>query len=200
KPEARSVDASPESLISPADARLLVYDLTQKEMLPVKGYWYTLFDLLLSQPLANEFADSWCFVYRLAPCDYHRFHYSDDGRQENVVRIPGVLHSVNPIALSAVNTLLAKNYREVTVMHTSHFGKVVQVEVGAMMVGRIVQVSYHAGDFKRGGEKGWFEFGGSTIVQLISKDAVRPDADLLEHSAKGLETLVRMGERLGTAK
>lgn len=199
KPEARPVDPSPESLISPADARLLVYDLAQQGMLPVKGYWYALSDFLQHQALVKAYSNAWCLVYRLAPCDYHRFHYIDDGRQDSVVRIPGVLHSVNPIALSAVNTLLAKNYREVTVLHTSHFGKVVQTEVGALMVGRIVQHNNLACSFKRGDEKGWFEFGGSTIVQLIHKDVALPDADLLERSRNGLETLVRMGERVGCA-
>jgi len=147
--------------------------------------------------LAREYADGWCFVYRLAPCDYHRYCYIDTGSQDEVRRIKGVLNSVNPVALSAVNSLMAKNYRELTILHTENFGHVLHVEVGALMVGKVVQHNYGEGSFKRGDEKGWFEFGGSTIVQLFHKDAVKPDDDILGYSANAIETLVKMGERVG---
>lgn len=198
KPGLRPVDPEPRHLISPADSRLLVFDLTAQNSLPVKGYWYTLKDLLQDDYLAREFASGWCFVYRLAPCDYHRFCYIDSGHQDAVRRIPGVLHSVNPIALSAVHALMAKNYRELTVLHTENFGSVLHLEIGALMVGKVVQHNRHEGTYKRGDEKGWFEFGGSTLVLLFKKDSVRPDEDILQHSVNQIETLVRLGERVGT--
>jgi phosphatidylserine decarboxylase len=197
KPGARPVDQVPAHLISPADARLLVFDLSDMNSLPVKGYWYSLHELLKDKALAKEFADGWCFVYRLAPMDYHRYCYIDSGRQDQVLTIKGVLHSVNPIAISAVKSLMAKNYRELTILHTDHFDKVLDIEVGAMMVGKVVQQHRGAYAFFKGEEKGWFEFGGSTIVQLFKKSAVIPDDDILQQSAARVETLVRMGEKVG---
>ena len=81
-------------------------------------------------------------------------------------------------------------------MQTANFGDVVQVEVGAMMVGRIVN-NHGAGEFRRGEEKGRFEFGGSTIIVLVEKDKVIPDMELLENTKADAETIVRAGERLG---
>jgi phosphatidylserine decarboxylase len=197
KPEARPIDTDASHLISPADSRLLVFDLLQQNVLPVKGYWYTLENFVRNAGLAGEFANGWCFVYRLAPCDYHRFCFIDNGRQENVVRIKGVLHSVNPIALSSVNSLMAKNYREMTILNTENFGRVLHFEVGALMVGKVVLHDRSAAGFTKGQEKGWFEFGGSTIVQFFKKEMITPDTDLLELSQKGIETLVRIGEKVG---
>ena len=81
-------------------------------------------------------------------------------------------------------------------MKTENFGEVTQVEVGAMMVGRIVN-NHGAGRFKRGEEKGKFEFGGSTIIVLVEKDKVLPDQELLDNTLADNETIVRCGERLG---
>ncbi len=197
KPEARPIDKTAEHLISPADSRLMVWDLTQTAQLPVKGYWYKLNDLVKNEKIAQEYADGWCFIYRLAPSDYHRYGYIDDGKQDKVVKIKGILHSVNRIALAETNAVMAKNYRELTVLHTENFGEVIHIEVGALFVGKIIQRHYGPYAFKRGEEKGLFEFGGSTVIQLFKKEAVNPDADILEQSAKGIETLVKIGEKVG---
>jgi phosphatidylserine decarboxylase len=200
KPTARPVDKESSHLISPADARLLVFNLSDQNALPVKGYWVSLGDFVADNKLSKDYADGWCFVYRLAPCDYHRFCYVDDGRQDAVHRIKGVLHSVNPIALSSMNALMARNYRELTIMHTVNFGRILHFEVGALMVGRVILHNRHVTSFLKGEEKGWFEFGGSTIIQLFSKEAITPDKDIVEQSAKGVETLIRMGEKTGIGK
>ncbi|MBI1223277.1 MAG: phosphatidylserine decarboxylase [Bacteroidetes bacterium] len=197
KEGARPVDRTPEHLISPADSRLMVFDLAEKDRLPIKGYWYNLNDLLREDALAAEYSDGLCLVYRLAPADYHRYGYIDDGTQDSVIRIPGVLHSVNPIALSETPALIAKNYRELTLLKTRNFGKVLHLEVGAMMVGKIIQSHNGAYAFKRGEEKGYFEFGGSTIVQLFRKGVVQMDADIMENTSKGYEVLVKIGEKVG---
>ena len=65
-------------------------------------------------------------------------------------------------------------------------------------MGKIVNHNTHM--FSRLEEKGYFEFGGSTIVLLIQHGKVRLDADLVENSENGYETIVRMGERIGKCK
>lgn len=194
---ARPIDRNPEHLISPADSRLFVFDLAEKNNLPVKGYWYSLETLIKDKKLAKEYAGGWCFIYRLAPADYHRYCYIDNGQQEKVKRLRGVLHSVNPIAISVVKNLLSRNYRELTVLHTENFGKVLHLEVGALLVGKIVQRNIGAHDFQRGEEKGWFEYGGSTIIQIFKKESIVPDSDILEQTQNKVETLVKIGQRTG---
>lgn len=195
----RPVDTNPAHLISPADSRLFVFDLAKHPELPVKGYWYALTDLIKDKKLAKEFADGWCFIYRLAPADYHRYCYIDNGHHDKVKRIRGVLHSVHPVALSVTKSLLAKNYRELTILHTENFNKVIHLEVGALFVGKVVQRNRNAYAFHRGEEKGWFEFGGSTIIQIFRKDAIVPDNDILEQTAHRVETIVKIGEKVGVA-
>jgi phosphatidylserine decarboxylase len=194
---ARPVDMVASHLVSPADSRLLVFDLSSIQSIPVKGYWYSLLQLVKDKNIARKYANGWCFVYRLAPPDYHRFCYIDNGTQEKVKRLRGVLNSVHPIALKSKKALLSKNYRELTVLHTENFGDVIHIEVGALLVGKVKQRNRGMYNFKRGEEKGWFEYGGSTVIQLFTKDSIIPDSDILEHSQKGVETLVKVGEKTG---
>ncbi|TNE79938.1 MAG: phosphatidylserine decarboxylase [Bacteroidetes bacterium] len=197
KEGARPIDQTPEHLISPADSRLFAFDLAKTKQLPIKGYWYSLQELLLNDELAKVYEDGLCLVYRLAPADYHRYGYIDNGTQEKVIRIPGVLHSVHPIALAVTQSLMAKNYRELTVLKTQNFGEVLHLEVGAMMVGKIVQRFNGAHEFKRGEEKGYFEFGGSTVIQFFKKGSVKLDQEILDYSLQGIETLVKINEKVG---
>lgn len=197
KDNARPIDHTPNHLIAPADSRLLVLDLAKKKDLPVKGYWYSLVELVKDKKLAEEFSDGWCFIYRLAPADYHRFCYIDNGNHDDVLPIKGLLHSVNPVALSSTKNLLSRNYRELTVLNTENYGTVLHLEVGALLVGKIVLRNRKAHTFQRGEEKGWFEYGGSTIIQLFKKESIIPDSDILEYSGNSIETLVKIGEKTG---
>jgi phosphatidylserine decarboxylase len=71
-------------------------------------------------------------------------------------------------------------------------------EVGATMVGSIVQT--YTGDFvKKGEEKGYFKFGGSTVVLLFEKNKIRIDEDLLNNTLKGYETVIKEGEKIGVS-
>lgn len=197
KENARPIDNEPSHLISPADSRLMIFDLSEASNIPVKGYWYSLESLLKDEALAAEYADGWCFVYRLAPNDYHRYSYIDKGTQDGVRRIKGVLHSVHPLALAETRALIAKNYRELTILHTENFGDVLHLEVGALLVGKIIQGHDGPYSFERGEEKGYFEYGGSTVVQIFKKGSIQPDADILAYSQKRIETLVQLGEKVG---
>ena len=81
-------------------------------------------------------------------------------------------------------------------METPQFGKIAYIEVGALNVASIVQ-TYASGPCVRGGEKGFFQFGGSTVVLLFEPDAILFDQDLVSDSANGLEVHVRTGTGIG---
>lgn len=136
-------------------------------------------------------------IFRLEVDDYHRYCYIDSGTKTENTFINGELHTVNPIALEHYN-IYKRNCREYTVLHTENFGDVVQVEVGAMMVGRIVN-RHGAAEVVRGEEKGKFEFGGSTIVLLVQEDMIRIDDDILRNSAENIETVVKYGEKVAAS-
>ncbi len=195
KPEKRPVDLTPEHLISPCDSKLTVYKISRNSIFRIKGSRYRVSDLLKNDFLANRYSGGYCLIFRLEVDDYHRYCYIDSGTKTDNTFISGELHTVNPIALARYN-IYKRNSREYTVLHTDNFGDVVHVEVGAMMVGRIV--NHHGeGAFSRGQEKGKFEFGGSTIVMLFGKDSIVPDTDILRNSAEGIETVVKYGEKIG---
>lgn len=194
RPEHRPI-APPPHLVSPCDCKLSVYPIDGDRRFFIKGSPYSVSELLGGDPLAAAYDGGWCLICRLAVDDYHRYCYIDDGEKGGNVSIPGALHTVRPIALDHVN-IYKRNTREYTVLHTAHFGDVVQVEVGALMVGRICN-HRQAGMFRRGEEKGYFAFGGSTIVLLFRRGTVIPDEELVDNTEKGLETVVRMGETCG---
>lgn len=197
KPEARPMPTDPSLLISPADARLLVFDLRQDRLIPIKGQSYRLLELLGNRSLAQQFSHGLACVFRLAPVDYHRFGYIDDGHHGPHVRLGHRLHSVHPWSLRSGRSVFTENIREYTVLHTRHFGAVIHMDVGALLVGRMVQHFYQGGSFARGQEKGYFELGGSTTILLFEANRVIIDSDIREASQQGIESLVKYRSAIG---
>lgn len=195
RPGVRPIDPSPDHLVSPADARVLVVPRLTGQTLPVKGTNITVAELVDDAALAERYRGGAALIARLAPADYHRFHFPDDGVASAAHEVAGRLHSVHPIALAAGAPSL-QNHRSVTVLESAGFGPLVMVEVGALLVGTIVQ-TYRPGRVRRGDEKGTFRFGGSTVVLLAAPGRLLLDGDLVSASEAGLETLVRVGERIG---
>ena len=166
-------------------------------MLNVKQSRFTVSELLGGDPVAARYRDGVCLVFRLCVDDYHRYCYPDGGRKGENVFLPGELHTVRPIALGAL-PVFSRNCREYTVLETEHFGPVTQVEVGALLVGRI-ENRQGAGSFSRGEEKGLFRYGGSTVILLLEKGRAALPEELFRRSAEGLELRVRMGQPIGRA-
>jgi phosphatidylserine decarboxylase len=138
------------------------------------------------------------FIARLCPVDYHRFHFPDSGKVISETRLTGPLHSVNPVALAARGDLLFRNERVVTVIETENFGAIAYVEVGAICVGKIVQTYGDPSRVERGEEKGYFLFGGSTVIVIGEAGKFTIDSDLLAKSREGTECLIRLGEGIAT--
>ncbi len=194
RPECRPFDMNPEHLPSPCDGLLSAYHIKEDMVIPVKGSKYSIKSLLRDEELAKEFNDGICLVFRLCVNHYHRYSYPDSGSKGPNIFIPGVLHTVRPVALYS-EPVFIENSREYTVLNTQNFGKVVQMEVGAMLVGKISN-NQGEGTFVRGREKGKFLYGGSTIILLLTKDAAAIRPDFFEVSSEGKETPVKLGESL----
>lgn len=201
KPEARPIPEDPGILIAPADGKILAWEnINIENLIQVKGSFYTLADLLQDKELAAEYAQGICLVIRLCPTDYHRLHFPDNGIPSKARKINGHYYSVNPLALKKIKRLYCENKRELTILNSDHFGKILLIEVGATCVGSIVQTYAPEQHVVKGSEKGYFKFGGSTMILVLKKDTVNIDADILANTAEGLETTVKMGEKIGSRK
>lgn len=200
KDGARPIDPSPARLISPADARVIKYELKKGMVFPVKGRSFSL-DALLERPdVAQDFVDGTVVVFRLAPFDYHRFCYIDDAQVGSAWTAGRLYEAVHPYAIWAHAKSFTVNVRDCCLLHTRHFGDVLHVDVGALGVGAITQFDQSGCSVSRGQEKGLFSLGGSTIALVFKRDAIVMDADIEKNSTSGIETLVRYGEGIGSRK
>jgi phosphatidylserine decarboxylase len=195
KSQARPIDGEKSHLIAPCDSKLTVYAIDKNSRFTIKNTEYTLEGLFHSQKIAKSYQGGYCMIFRLTVDDYHRYCYVDNGKKTKNYKIPGVFHTVNPLA-NDVYPIYKENTREFSVLKSENFGSILMMEVGALLVGKIV--NYHEEEYvKRGEEKGRFEFGGSTIVLCIKKDKIRMDEDIMKNSKMNIETVVKMGEKIG---
>lgn len=195
KNKCRKIDMNPKSLISPCDSKLSAYEINEKSVFKIKDSYYKVEDLLKDEKLAKKYQDGYCLIFRLCVDDYHRYCYIDNGKKNKNKFINGVLYTVRPIVLENYN-IYKENSREYTTLKTENFGDVIQVEVGATIVGRIKN-HHEEYNFTKGEEKGMFEFGGSTIVLLIEKNKVEVDKEIMDNTKQGYETVVKYGEKIG---
>lgn len=198
KEGARTVDYRENVLASPADGKILAFEnLDIEKEFYIKGDKFTLEEFFADKGLANKYKDGVFMIIRLAPIDYHRFHFPADGEISESKLIDGVYYSVSTHAIKKNFRILCENKREYSILKTEKFGDIAMFEVGATMVGGIKQ-SYKPNSYvKKGEEKGYFYFGGSTCVLVFERGKVKIDEDLLENTKKGIETKVYMGEKIG---
>lgn len=194
KPDKRPYPMDWNTLISVADAKLMVYKINTELKMKIKNSIYSISELLKDDMLGKSYHNGTCLVFRLSVDDYHRYHYIDDGYVERSRTINGRLHTVGLISSERYNVYI-ENQREVSVLKTENLGEFIQIEVGAILVGKIT--NHKAREFKRGHEKGYFSFGGSTILLLIKEGVIKVDSDILKFSKEGIETKVRMGQKIG---
>lgn len=165
-----TVDRTPEHLVSPCDGWLSVFPIADNSTFAIKHSHYRVADFLQDAALAERYRGGTCMIFRLCASDYHHYCYIDDGRQGENHFIPGVLHSVQPVAC-AQYPVYTINRRSWCVLETANFGTVVQTEIGALVVGGIVNPNADCA-VRRGEEKGHFDLAGSTIVLLFEPGRV----------------------------
>jgi len=200
KPGARPIDTSPRSIVSPADGKVLAFEhMNGFDDFFVKGQSFNLNSFLQDAALAEKYADGTLMIFRLAPVDYHRFHFPADGRISATKAIKGAYYSVSPYAVKNMLRVYWENKREYSVLTTETAGDIVLCEVGATMVGSISQNYTPNVAVKKGQEKGWFTFGGSTVVMLLEKGKAKVDGDILANTRKGYESTIKLGERVAKA-
>jgi phosphatidylserine decarboxylase len=181
KDGARPIESDPEVLVSPCDAIVGACGaIAGIELYQIKGFPYSLTDLLGTSDLVDRYRDGRFVTLRLTSSMYHRFHAPHDCRVEGVTYISGDTWNVNPIALKRVEKLFCKNERAVIRTRLAAGDHIVTlVPVAAVLVASIklnfldtVLDLAHRGpnefscsaSFRKGEEMGFFQHGSTIIV------------------------------------
>lgn len=180
-----------EGLVSVCDGKLSAYKIDDNSCFKIKNSLYTPNEL--SQENMSNFNGGYALIYRLTPDDYHHYIYFDEGKVLRRKKINGLLHTVQPIAFKRYK-VFTENAREVTLMDTKNYGKVLYIEVGALLIGKITNNDFM--EFNKGEEKGYFEFGGSTIILLFEKDKIKLNEKIIQNTKNGIETIVKVGQNI----
>ncbi len=198
KPDARKIDTSQKTVVSPGDGKLLAYADVSKQDFIVKGYRFQLKSFLQNDSLASVYKHGSLLLLRLCPTDYHRFHFPVNGIVSKTVKIKGNYFSVSPLAIKQRIKIFCENKRDYNLITTQKFGNVLMSEIGATMVGSIIQ-TFRGTHAQKGAEKGYFKFGGSSIILLFRKGAIKIDPDLIRNTRNHFETEVKMGEHIAVS-
>jgi len=184
-------------IVSPADGKILAFsNINKVDSFFVKGSEFSLDSFVKNKVIAEKYADGAMAIVRLAPTDYHRYHFPASGVISKTDLVKGKYFSVSPLALKKSLEIFCQNQRTKSVLETEEYGDILMSEVGATMVGSIIQTYKNNSFVEKGSEKGYFAFGGSTVCLFFEKGKIRFDDDILENTSKGYETSIRMGENI----
>lgn len=198
KKNKRPIPKSNNYLLSPCDSKLTYLKIDKNTTFNIKNSTYTINSILKNDSLAKKYRNGAALIFRLSPDDYHRYMFICDGVITSNYEIKGTFHSVNPVSYKNYE-VFKENTRECTSIKTNDMGLVTYVEVGALLVGKI-ENKVKSGMVKKGLEKGYFKYGGSTIVLLFEKNKIVLDEEIINNSLNGLETYVKYGEKIGEKK
>lgn len=182
-------------LAAPCDGKLTIYPIQEDSVFRIKNSLYSVKELLADSELGTQWLGGTAAIFRLTPDDYHHYYFIDDGKIISQKKISGKFHTVRPIAINN-QPVFTQNVREYTIIETANFGKVAQIEVGALLVGKI-QNKKIANTCQRFEKKGWFEFGGSTVILLFQKDKLTFNSEIIENTLNEKETVVKLGQTIG---
>lgn len=199
--ERRPLPTEPFTVVSPADARVLVGSLADMAMLYLKNKFFEYAELLGCRlPWVALFHSGDYAIFRLTPEKYHHNHTPVAGRVVDVYSVDGGYHSCNPGAAMTVATPYSKNRRVITVIDTdvpggTRVGMVAMIEIVALMIGEIVQcyseTRYdHPQDVVpgmfvgRGCPKSLFRPGSSTTVLVFQAGRIQFAPDLIANQSQ----------------
>lgn len=195
KPEYRPIE---EGVVSSADGKILVFpEIKDSHQFFVKGQPFDINTFLNDVTLAEQYLDGAMAIIRLAPVDYHRYHFPISGQVSENTKIRGAYYSVSPLALRKRLEIFCENKREFAIVNSKDNGKVLICDVGATLTGSIIQTYQSNTNIEKGDEKGYFAFGGSTLILLFEKGKVTFNDDLISNTKAGFETTIKMGEQIG---
>jgi phosphatidylserine decarboxylase len=209
--DARPVDPSPGSVVSPVDGIMSASGrIDGNALLQAKGIHYTLEDLLATDLADAALFENGCFATMyLAPYNYHRVHSPLSGQLTAMRYVPGRLYSVNQTTVSLLPGLFTRNERLICHFRTLA-GPMAVIFVGALNVGSVstpwtgrirvrktgvvddlvIDAAIAPVEVDKGQMIGWFNMG-STVILLLPPDT----CSWREELTTGCR--LRMGEVIG---
>ena len=183
---------------SPACGKILAFQNVKSQSdFYIKGIRFSLNEF--THGLSSKIKNPVVLIIRLTPIDYHRFYFPINCKIEKQISINGFLYSVSPLALKKNAKVFLENKRTITLCKNNRIGNFIISEVGATFIGSIIQTC--KGDYhKKGEEKGYFKFGGSSIVLIFNGNQIKIDNDLLNNTKNGFETTVYAGDEIAKIK
>jgi phosphatidylserine decarboxylase len=140
--ETRPMPGEDNTVVSPADARVLVGSFSSSNTLFVKNKFFDYEQLLgRDKPLwLKAFKHGDYAIFRLTPDKYHYNHVPVSGKVVDLYEIDGTYHSCNPGAVITTITPYSMNKRIVTIIDSdvsggTGAGLVAMIEVVAFMIG-----------------------------------------------------------------
>ena len=196
-PDARPFVSGPQRMAAFAEARYFGWKkIEASQEFPIKARSLNAAQVLGGNARAAPFIGGPVILGRLSPVDYHHVHYPDDGTTLERAQLGRSLWTVQWRALQHQPDILLRNERQINILATRHFGRMAFVEVGAMSVGRIVQVHPLDQPYNRGDEKSVFKFGGSAVIIFGEPGAWQPSKDILRNTNDHRETLIQLGDEI----
>jgi len=193
KQEARPIDESSTSVVSPVDGQVSqAGEINNERLFQAKGQEYSLSELLGGdEQWVNQFNDGSFTTIYLSPKDYHRIHIPIAGRLTKMTHVPGRLFSVSPATTRAVPRLFARNERVISYFDTEA-GPLALIMVGAIFVASMettwqgvitpphgknirhwnYEENQNVTSLNKGQELGRFNMG-STVILLFPKHSVQ---------------------------
>lgn len=197
KPHARPIDFNENTITSPSDGAILAIDLSKQATFDIKNTSFDLHTFLGNATLAQEFSNGYLIIFRLAPWDYHRFHFPFNCRPLPAKRIKGKYESVDPLVFKHGIQPLHVNERQLITLLTNT-DKFLLIPVGALCVGKISTTYLPQKKYLKGDEVGYFSFGGSTVVLVCKPNTISINNQIISNSKNNIETPVKMGEKVAT--
>ena len=199
---------------SPCEGFASIYTgILPEKLIAAKDSHFPLAELFGDEKLAEAYRGGIMLRVRLAPANYHRMHFFDDGMVTGSKFLNGDLFSVSPLAVRRIARLYCRNKRALILFSSQNYGDIVIVEVGATFVGSIVhcfgKTGYGSSSVEdslavenplpvcRGQQASYFLPGGSLVLVFFKKNAFTPNNTLLEQSIAGYETKISVGDTVG---
>ncbi|BGI50858.1 MAG: archaetidylserine decarboxylase [Arsenophonus endosymbiont of Ceratovacuna japonica] len=222
KENARPIIEGNNKLSLPADGIISqLGSIKDDKILQAKGHYYDLKSLLANNDiLVNNFYNGIFITIYLSPRDYHRIHMPCNGLLTEMIYIPGKLFSVNKLATIKIPNIFTQNERLICIFDTP-FGKMAQILVGAIIVGRIETswcscinnkhekiIKYwtypkknkiDAIYLKKGEEMGKFKLG-STVINLFEFNHIKLNSVLAPGSITRVGELLAISNYLSAKK
>jgi phosphatidylserine decarboxylase len=136
-PKYINIDYDNNTFVSPSDSSLVVYrTILASKVYWIKGRGFTKEKLVNNKSL-SETLNGPILIFRLAPRDYHRFHFPLNSIYIGGYGVKGEYYSVDPILINSEVDSLGENKREVHLFHNDIFGTYCIVVAGATCTGSI---------------------------------------------------------------